>query len=163
MKSITKTFPLLVAAFLLAWSAPVDAMSLHARFVVVPHGYYFARPSYFDPWWSPYSPWGPYPYAVFHIGVTKPSADLKIEVTPKQAGIYIDGYYAGPAADFEGVLKRLHTTPGGHEVTLYLDGYRTVTQNIYVRPDSTFDLRETLDKLAAGETSAQPPAPLERK
>jgi hypothetical protein len=44
-------------------------------------------------------------------------------------------------------------------VTLRLDGYRTVTENIYVRPDSTYKLTETMEKLAPGEVSAAVPLP----
>ena len=80
-------------------------------------------------------------------------------MTPKQAEVYVDGYYAGLADDFDGVFKHLHTTPGGHAITLYLEGYRTVTQNIYVPPDTTFKLRDTMERLAAGEASEQPPLP----
>jgi hypothetical protein len=162
MRKETKYIPLLVVVLLLAWGVSAEAMSVHARFVVVPRG--FVGGSYvFDPWWGPYGPWVPYPYAAIAVGAPRHSADVRVQVTPKQAGIYIDGYYAGPAAEFEGVLKRLHTTPGGHEITLYLDGYRTVTEDIYVRPDSTFDLHETMNKLAAGETSAAPPAAAHRQ
>jgi hypothetical protein len=67
--------------------------------------------------------------------------------------------YAGTADDFDGVFKRLHTSPGGHAITLYLDGYRTVTRNVYVRPDSTFKMHDTMEKLGAGEVSTPPPLP----
>ena len=80
-------------------------------------------------------------------------------MTPKQAEVYVDGFYAGLADEFDGVFKRLHTTPGGHAITLHLEGYRTVTENIYASPDSTFKLRDTMEKLAAGETSEAPPLP----
>ena len=40
-----------------------------------------------------------------------------------------------------------------------LEGYRTVTQNIYLAPGSTFKMRDTMDKLAAGEVSTPPPLP----
>jgi len=60
------------------------------------------------------------------------------------------GYYAGVADDFDGAFQRLHTLPGGHAVTLHLEGYRIVTEKIYVRPDSTFKLKETMKKLAPG-------------
>ena len=75
---------------------------------------------------------------------------MKTEVTPKATEVYVDGYYAGVADQFDGAFTRLHTSPGGHAVTLRLDGYRTVTQNIYVRPDSTFKLKEAMEKLAPG-------------
>jgi len=83
---------------------------------------------------------------------------LKTEITPKQTEVYVDGYYAGVADDFDGVFQRLYTSPGGHAVTLRLNGYRTITRNIYVRPDSTYKLRETMEKLAPGEVSEPVPS-----
>jgi PEGA domain-containing protein len=84
---------------------------------------------------------------------------VKTEITPKQTQVYVDGYYAGVADNFDGVFQALHTRPGGHAITLRLEGYRTVTQNIYVRPHSTFKLRETMEKLAPGEVSEPVPLP----
>ena len=59
-------------------------------------------------------------------------------------------------------IERLHLTPGGHAITLYLEGYRTVTQDVYVRPDSTFKLNETMERLSAGQASEPPPLPVTR-
>jgi hypothetical protein len=84
---------------------------------------------------------------------------VKTKITPKQAEVYVDGYYAGVADDFDGTFQGLHTSPGGHAVTLRLDGYRTVTENIYVRPGSTTKLTETMEKLSPGEVSEPVPVP----
>jgi hypothetical protein len=89
-----------------------------------------------------------------------PTGDVKTEVKPKQAEVYVDGYYAGVADDFDGVFQRLHTSPGGHALTLHLEGYRTVTRSIYVRPDSTVKLKDTMEKLAPGEVSEPVPQPV---
>jgi PEGA domain len=84
---------------------------------------------------------------------------VKTQIKPNQTEVYVDGYYAGVADDFDGAFQRLHTSPGGHAVTLRLEGYRTVTQNIYVRPGSTYELTETMEKLAPGEVSDPVPLP----
>ena len=86
-----------------------------------------------------------------------PTGEVKTEVTPKQAEVYVDGYYAGVADDFDGAFQRLRTSPGGHAVTLHLEGYRTVTKNLYVRPDSTLKLKEAMEKLGPGEVSEPVP------
>ena len=75
-----------------------------------------------------------------------------MEGVPKETEVFVDGYFAGTAGT-------VATTPGGHAITLFLPGYRTVTQNIYVRPDSTFKLNETMNRLGPGEVSAPPPSP----
>ena len=80
-------------------------------------------------------------------------------VKPNDAKVYVDGYFAGIVDDFDGVFQRLHVPAGQHEVVLYLEGYRTVHQKIYLTPDSTYKLRYTMEKNLAGETSEPPPAP----
>lgn len=156
-KRITK-FPLLVAVLICTCSAAAQAQPF-------PHGGFGFRAGIYAPrFWGPYySPfWGPYypSYGVYPYLRVQRTADVRVEAIPKQAEVFIDGYYAGVASDFDGTFKRLHTTPGGHAITLFLPGYRTVTQSIYVRPDSTFKMNETLDKLGAGEVSTPPPSPI---
>jgi PEGA domain len=120
------------------------------------------RGGFFDPFWGFYYPGYGYPYGYpywsYDSSLT-PMGSVKTEITPKQTEVYVDGYYAGVADDFDGAFQRLHTSPGGHAVTLRLEGYRTVTQSIYVRRDSTYKLRETMEKLAPGEVSEPVPVP----
>jgi hypothetical protein len=115
---------------------------------------------FYDPFWGPYYPYGsgyPYPWAFgypYWQYESSPNAgSVKTDVTPKNAEVFVDGYYAGNAGNFDGAFQRLHTAVGGHTITLHLDGYRTVTQNIYVAPDSTVKVKETMEKLAPGEVS----------
>jgi hypothetical protein len=117
----------------------------------------------YSPLFYGYDPfWGPYPYGYGYPYSVRAQSSVRVEVMPKQAEVYVDGYRAGVADDFDGIFKHLQTTPGGHSITLYLPGYRTVTQSVYVAPDQTFKLRDTMEKLAAGETSEQPPLPAHR-
>jgi hypothetical protein len=152
MRTVMKSTTLLIAALIIASSVSAQAQPRRGRVVVVPRGYIHA-PFYRDRFWGPYYPYSVYPFAA------PPIADVRVQVVPKQTEVFVDGFYAGTAADFDGMFSRLHTTPGGHAITLYLEGYRTVTQNIYARPDSTFKLQDTMSRLAAGEVSAPPPLP----
>jgi hypothetical protein len=152
MATITKRAVLLTTALLVICGGSANAQPFRGGFVVG-RGHIYA-PFFYDPFWGPY----PYPYGVYAYGV-RPEADVRVDVTPKQTEVYVDGFYAGPADDFDGVFQRLHTTPGGHAITLYLEGYRTVTENIYAPPDGTYKLRDTMERLAAGETSEAPPLP----
>lgn len=101
--------------------------------------------------------WRPYPY---RPRAYEPPADVRVLVTPKEAAVYVDGFYSGIADDFDGYFQRLHLAPGDHEVTLYLEGYRTVRQPIHLRPHATFKLTYTMEKLAPGDRSEPPPAPV---
>ena len=157
MSAITKRAALLTVALMVIGGGSANAQAFRGRFGVG-RGHIYA-PFFYDPFWGPYLyPYGVYPYGVYPSGV-RPEADVRVEVTPKQTEVYVDGFYAGVADEFDGVFKRLHTTPGGHAITLHLEGYRTVTENIYASPDNTYKLRDTMEKLAAGETSEPPPLP----
>ena len=87
---------------------------------------------YVDPWY------GGYQYPVTRRDRLRirygpePDASVRLEVKPKEAEVYVDGYYAGIVDDFDGTFQRLHVAPGEHEIELWLDGYRTVRQKVYL-------------------------------
>jgi hypothetical protein len=137
--------------------------------VVVRGGYYFADPFWYGyPWygyggWFPYQyPFGGYPYPYpYGYRYADPDSAVRLEVTPKDAEVFVDGYYAGIVDDFDGVFQRLRVPPGQHEITLYREGDRTVHQTVYLTTDSTFKLRYNMEKLGAGDVAEPRPAPKE--
>lgn len=137
-----------------------------AQFRRGPHvvvGVYEPYWGYYDPWWG-YAQWGPYPYPppMPYRYYRDPGAAVRLEVKPKEAEVYVDGFYAGIVDNYDGVFQRLRVPPGEHEITLYLDGYRTTTQKVYLTPDNTFKIKYNMERLAAGEQPEprpQPPAP----
>src|SRR3954466_1797342 len=52
------------------------------------------------------------PYPGYRLAM--PESDLRFEVKPKEASVYIDGYFAGKVDEFDGTFQRLHVTPGEH-------------------------------------------------
>jgi hypothetical protein len=120
-------------------------------------GFYYASPAWYGyPWW-PY--WYPYPY----YGYPNPypyydtDGSVRLQVTPKEAEVFVDGYYAGIVDDFDGVFQKLHMPQGDHVVTLYLDGYRTVHQSIRLTAN-TYKLKYAMEKLGPGEVAEPRPA-----
>ena len=97
-----------------------------------------------------------YPYGYRYAA---PDASVKFDVKPTEAAVYVDGYYAGLVDDYDGAFQRLRTAPGGHEVTLFLEGYRTYSERVYLSADNTFKMRHRMEKLASGEAAQRPPAP----
>jgi len=155
MSALTRSGIALAIGLTFVGPGPANAQPRRGAVIVVPQVRVF-HPFFYDPFWGP--PWYAYGYG-YSPYVVRPEADVRTHVTPKDAEVYVDGYYAGRADDFDGVFKRLHVVPGGHAITLHLDGYRTTTQEVYVRPDSTFKLNAAMAPLGAGETSAPVPAP----
>ena len=121
------------------------------RHVVFVGGYFY------DPHFGPYPWWAPglYPYPYFPVyGL---HANLRVLATPREAAVYVDGFYAGIVDDFDGVFQSLPLPRGGHEITLYYPGYRTVSQHVYLSAGSTFKLHQAMEQLPAGVASDPPP------
>ena len=155
MSGVTKKTALLAMALLLMLGGSANAQPWRGRV------FYGPRAHIYTPFYDPF--WGYYPYAGYPYVAGGSYGEVRTQVAPKDAQVYVDGFYAGVVSDFDGAFKRLHLTPGGHVVTFYLQGYRTVTQNVYVRPDSTLKMNDTMERLAAGQTSDPPPRPTTRR
>jgi hypothetical protein len=111
---------------------------------------------FYDPFFGPY-PWWPrraYPYAYWPRYDNR--AVVRVIATPKDAAVYVDGFYAGTVHDFNDWWQGLPLPPGGHQILLYLDGYRTIQRRLYLSPGSSYKLHETLERLPAGEMSEPP-------
>ena len=109
-----------------------------------------------------FGPWYPYPYPAFGypVGIYGDSAvSLRLQITPREAQVYVDGYAAGVVDDYDGVFQRLRLVPGPHEIVIYHPGHRTLRQNIYYNPGSTHTIRHTLDELPPGEAPEPQPVP----
>ncbi|MEO5739081.1 MAG: PEGA domain-containing protein [Vicinamibacterales bacterium] len=116
----------------------------------------FYNPSYFG-----YSQWYPYPGFGVPPGMyfQDNAVALRLQVTPRDAQVYVDGYAAGTVDDYDGVFQRLRLVPGPHEIVIHHPSYRTLRQTIYYNPGSTHTIRETLEPLRAGETPGPQPMP----
>jgi hypothetical protein len=88
-----------------------------------------------------------------------PFGAIKLEVTPADAEVFVDGYLTGTVDDFDGFFQRLRLPAGEHDIEVYKDGYRSLRQKVYLQPDDTFRLRHTLEPVKAGEASDARPTP----
>jgi len=53
------------------------------------------------------------------------AAELKLNVKPDRAAVFLDDNYIGHAADFGGAFRSMLLPPGKHRVKVELPGYRT--------------------------------------
>jgi hypothetical protein len=151
-------------------SRPAVSVGLYYGPSVYYRPWYGSRYYWYDPFYSysypyPYysAQWPPYYYGRgFDI-----SASLRLQVSPRQAEVFVDGYYAGTVDDFDGVFQRLHLEPGEHDLEVFLPGHRSLQQRVYLQPGRTFSVRHAMEPLAAGDPepvrpsggSARPPNP----
>ena len=96
-----------------------------------PYGYYGGYyGGYYDPWY------GGYPsYVQTSNG---PSGDeegaLRLKVKPKEAEVYVDGYYVGIVDDFNGVFQKLHIETGTHRIEVRAPGYEPLAFDVRITP-----------------------------
>ena len=109
--------------------------------------YYFGYPRYFysgyygsDPYYSRYG----YGYGYGHGYGYRDTGSLRVLVDPEKTRVYVDGYYAGIADDFDGIFQRLHLSTGRHDITLKLDGYRSHRFRVYVPVGHTVKLHHEM-------------------
>jgi hypothetical protein len=76
---------------------------------------------------------------------------VRVLVDPSEARVYVDGYYAGIVDDYDGLFQRLNVSPGRHEITLKLEGYKTHHMKVYVSSEGTLKLHYGMQK-GSGET-----------
>jgi hypothetical protein len=161
----------LVVIAVAAWPSNAAAQRrgpVRGRVVLVGGYYGFPRFVYYDPWFDPWyqwgGPYGPYapygPYRGYPYGMRDElTSSVRLEVTPRQTEVYVDGYRAGSVDDYDGFFQRLRLRPGEHEIVLYLNGYRTVRQQLYLNSRSDQKVHYTMVPLPSGETAEPRPVP----
>jgi len=166
--------PVLLAAAVALWPADAAAQRRVIRrgptrvvHLGVGFGYgypIYASPYFYDPFWlGPYDyQIRRYPYPPYGYGYYDSSADLRIQVTPRQAEVYVDGYLVGTVDHFDGTFQRLRVPLGEHEVTIYAPGYKSITERMFFRPFESYHIKDTMQPLPAGDTGEPRPAPSER-
>jgi hypothetical protein len=112
------------------------------------YGYGYSDYGYsYGDYWGYYPSYGYRSYRYRSGNVSQ----VRTLVEPAKARVYVDGYYAGIADDFDGIFQRLNVSPGRHEITFRLDGYKSHTFSIYANRNQTLKLRADLAK-GAGDT-----------
>ena len=58
------------------------------------------------------------------------TAEIKLDVKPNRAAVFVDGVFVGHVAEFGGVGKALLVAPGKHAIKISLPGYQTFETDI---------------------------------
>jgi hypothetical protein len=92
------------------------------------YGYspYYYRPYYY----GPYSSYGYYGYG-----------EIRIEVKPKTAKVYVDGAYTGTVDDYDGWWQRLRLEPGTHRVVIRGPGFTPYAETVRVLPGEDYHIK----------------------
>jgi hypothetical protein len=111
--------------------------------IIVPGGYYggylpwgyagLGLAGYYGGYYDGYGSGYGYP----QYSSSDEEASLRLKVKPRDASVFVDGYFAGQVDDFDGVFQRLHIEPGPHRIEISADGYETLSFEIRADRDRT--------------------------
>lgn len=94
---------------------------------------YYAHGNYYG--YSPYT----YGYrSGYDIG------GVRLKIRPRDAQVYVDGYYAGLVDDFDGTFQSLRLEAGGHKIEIHMPGFEDLELDVHVQPGRTVTLHEDL-------------------
>ena len=122
---------------------------------------------YYDPYYDNgfglgylfYSPWGwtpsfygtPYGYGYGGYGYGGGGGtysargydigSVKLKVKPRDAEVFVDGYFAGYVDDFDGFLQSLKLDGGGHRIEIRKPGFQPLQFDVRVQPDRNITFR----------------------
>jgi hypothetical protein len=108
-------------------------------------GYWGFSSFYYDPWfWGGYG----YPYGGYYGGYGSGGGysgsayygdygKLRLKVKPREAQVYVDGYFSGVVDQFDGVFQRLTLKAGGHRIEIRADGFQTLSFEVLIVPNET--------------------------
>jgi hypothetical protein len=124
---------------------------------------YWSYGRYYDPYYYSgfhlgylaYSPWGwtpafyGYPYGYGsgysggygYYGGRYDFGAVKIKVKPRDAEVWVDGYYAGSVDDFDGVFQSLKLETGGYRIEIRKPGFESLQFDVHVQPERTITYR----------------------
>ena len=115
-------------------------------------GFYFWDPSWYG--WG-YGGYGGYgyggyggyyggPYSYGYGSRYDDTGSVRFRVTPRDAQVFVDGYYVGVVDEFDGTFQRLRLEEGPHRIEVRLDGFDTLRFDVRVLIDNTITLRGDL-------------------
>lgn len=108
-------------------------------------GYPYTGYGYYGP--DPYYGYGSGYYSGGYYGGRPSTFDtggVRLKVRPREAQVFVDGYYAGLVNDFDGVFQELRLSQGGHKIEVRMPGFETAYFDVHVQPGRTIDVREDL-------------------
>jgi len=107
------------------------------------------------PWWGYPYPYGYPPRAGFRVFADWETANVRIDVSPDDAEVYVDRFYAGVVDDFDGVFQRLTLHAGPHLIEIRRTGYISLAVELDLYPGQTVTYRRTMEP-ARGDNAPAP-------
>ena len=101
---------------------------------------------YYDPYrWHPgYYAYGPGYYRPFGSGYGFDIGELRLQVFPRNAQVFVDGYYAGTVDDYDGTFQALKLEAGPYQIRIVAPGFEDLTFDVRVNPGQKINYKGEL-------------------
>jgi hypothetical protein len=110
-------------------------------------GFYGGGPGPYavGPYYYPYNGYGygSYPYSPWQAGGYD-IGGIRLKIRPRDAQVFVDGYYAGLVDDFDGTFQSLRLEAGGHKIEIHMPGFQDFELDVHVQPGRTITLDQDL-------------------
>jgi hypothetical protein len=84
----------------------------------------------------------------------KTSSEVRLNIQPGRAAVFLDDYYGGTGDEYYGVAHGMLVAPGKHRFKIALAGYKTFETEVELAPKQKFELRT--DLMAGSINDADP-------
>ena len=84
------------------------------------------------------------------------TAEIKLDVNPNRAAVFVDGVFVGHVAEFTGMGKALLVTPGKRKIRISLPGYQTFENDINLVANQKSTVKTDLVKGGPAEGTPLP-------
>jgi PEGA domain len=71
-------------------------------------------------------------------------SEIKLAVTPARAAVFVDGFFVGHVAEFNGLAKGLLIAPGHRKISVSLPGYRAFSAEVDLAANQKFEIKTDL-------------------
>ena len=150
-----KTLLTLVPAALIALSAtpasamPMDGTLGQAGSAVEPATYYGYYGGYGSGYGSGYGYGsGSGYYSSGGYGSTyRDAGSLRLKIRPREAQVFVDGYFVGVVDSFDGVFQSLKLDGGGHNVEIKAEGFEPLDFEVLITPGETVTYKGEMKRI----------------
>lgn len=138
--------------------SPYSSYYGYGRYYYTP-GYGFGLGYFYDPSW-----YDPYYYGGFGSGYSgysggyqggygsssygrAPSGSLRLKIKPRDAEVYVDGYFVGKVDSFDGLFQKLDIDGGGHRIEIKAPGYDSIQFDVLITPGETVTYKGEMKRI----------------
>lgn len=112
-----------------------------------PYGFGWSLGYFYNPYWWGNVYYPPYPPGYGYVSYYDDMGAVRLKVKPREAQVFVDGYYVGIVDEFDGRFQRLRLDEGPQRIEIRLEGYETLVFDVRVLRGRTINLTGALRPL----------------